>query len=202
MGFRFRNTGFIVIQLINRFSLYVKRGYFSGKALIHESVKFIATARIDNILGDKNAIFIDANTIIGGQLLTFRHGGKIRIGEWCYLGENSRIWSAETVSIGSRVLISHGVNIHDTDSHPINAHERHEHFVSIATTGHPASMPNLVSKPIVIEDDVWIGCNALILKGVHIGHGSIIAAGSVVTKSVPEKVIVAGNPAHIIRDLN
>jgi acetyltransferase-like isoleucine patch superfamily enzyme len=202
MGFKLRNTGFILIQLINRFSLYLKRSYFFDKALIHESVKFIATARVDNILGDRNAISVDANTIIGGQLLTFRHGGKIRIGEWCYLGEDSRIWSADMVSIGSRVLISHGVNIHDTDSHPINAHERHQHFVSIATTGHPASMPNLVSKPIVIEDDVWIGCNALILKGVRIGHSSIIAAGSVVTKSVPEKVIVAGNPARIIRDIN
>lgn len=202
MNFKLRHIGFIFIQLLNHFFFFLKKGYFLDKALIHESVKFIATAKVDNILGDRNAIFVDANTIIGGQLLTFKHGGKIRIGEWCYLGENSRIWSAEMVSIGSRVLISHGVNIHDTNSHPVDAHERHQHFVSIATTGHPKSMPNLVSKPIVIEDDVWIGCNAIILKGVHIGRASIIAAGSVVTKSVPEKVIVAGNPASIIRDLN
>ena len=56
-------------------------------------------------------------------------------------------------------------------------------------------------KPITIGDDVWIGCNSIILKGVKIGNGSIVAAGSVVTKSVPPFSLVAGNPAKIVKEL-
>src|SRR5699024_4409224 len=56
-----------------------------------------------------------------------------------------------------------------------------------------------VMKPVVIEDDVWIGGRVIILPGVHIGTGAIIGAGAVVTKDVPEYAIVAGNPAKIIR---
>ena len=54
-------------------------------------------------------------------------------------------------------------------------------------------------KPIVIGDDVWIGSRSLIMKGVHIGNGAIIGAGSVVTKDVPPYEIWAGNPAHFIK---
>ena len=52
---------------------------------------------------------------------------------------------------------------------------------------------------IVLEDDVWIGCNAVILSGVHIGQGAVVAAGAVVTKDIPAYAVVAGNPAHIIK---
>lgn len=60
---------------------------------------------------------------------------------------------------------------------------------------------DLDEKPIIIEDDVLIAANAIILRGVRIGSGSIVAAGAVVTKSVPERVVVAGNPARICRRL-
>lgn len=190
-----------VVKSLSGFSFFLKENYFRSQALVHPSARFIHGAQVYNIVGDKNAIRVGANTIVAGHLLTFKHGGEIEIGDWCYIGENSRIWSAKLVSIGSRVLISHGVNIHDTNSHSLNAHERHQHFVLIATVGHPESVPNLFSAPVVIEDDAWIGCNAILLKGVRIGRESIVAAGSVVTKDVPEKVVVAGNPARVIRKL-
>lgn len=55
------------------------------------------------------------------------------------------------------------------------------------------------TKPVVIEDDVWIGANVIILRGVHVNKGAIIGAGSIVTKDVPGYAIVAGNPAKTIR---
>lgn len=58
------------------------------------------------------------------------------------------------------------------------------------------------SKPVVIGDDVWIGTGSIILPGVNIGNGSVISAGSVVTKSVPEMCLVGGNPAKVIRRFN
>jgi maltose O-acetyltransferase len=70
------------------------------------------------------------------------------------------------------------------------------------TTGHPKTNDfDIQSKPILIEDDVWIGFNSAVLKGVTIGKGSIVAACSVVTKDVPEFVIVAGNPAKVVKEI-
>jgi acetyltransferase-like isoleucine patch superfamily enzyme len=192
---------FLLTKIANKISIYGQTSYFRSVATIQQNVKFLRSAQIYNIRGIREAIEVRSHTIVGGHLLTFKHGGQITIGEWCYVGENTRIWSASTVKIGNRVLISHDVNIHDTNSHSLDPVERHEHFVAISTVGHPEVVPNLQSAPVIIEDDVWIGCNSVILKGVTLGEASIIAAGSVVTKDVPKRTLVAGNPARIIREV-
>ena len=70
------------------------------------------------------------------------------------------------------------------------------------STGHPKeNIFDIKASPVVIDDDVWIGFNCTILKGVKIGKGSVIAACSVVTKDVPPNVIVAGNPAKIVKSI-
>ncbi|MFA6805456.1 MAG: DapH/DapD/GlmU-related protein [Candidatus Methanomethylophilaceae archaeon] len=77
-------------------------------------------------------------------------------------------------------------------------------FVKILTTNHPLD-PNdrttLISDHVVIKDNAWIGANTTILPGITIGRNSVVGAGSVVTKDVPDNVAVAGNPARKIRDL-
>lgn len=128
-----------------------------------------------------------------GELLTFAHGGRIRIGDWCYIGELSRVWSACDIAIGDRVLISHGVNIHDTDSHPRDAVARHRQYIELSIRGHPTTLEGVASAPIRIDDDVWIGFNAVVLKGVSIGARSIVAAASVVTRDVPADCVVIGS---------
>ncbi len=120
------------------------------------------------------------------------------MGVHCFVGEGSRLWSAESIWIGDRVLISHGVNVHDCNSHSLSARERHAHCRQIFLSGHPAVLEDVTSAPVLIEDDVWIGFNATILKGVRIGKGAVVAAGAVVTKEVPPFAIVAGNPARIV----
>jgi acetyltransferase-like isoleucine patch superfamily enzyme len=158
---------------------------YSGLADGGPDVRFLGTARVLNSRGDPASISIGANTIVGGELFTFGHGGRIRLGEWCYVGAGTRIWSAESVEIGDRVLISHGVNIHDCNSHPRSPEARHRQFVSIARQGHPRQIDGIASAPVRIGDDAWIGFNAVILKGVTIGARSIVAAGSIVTRDVP-----------------
>ena len=158
------------------------------------------TATIHNIRHFREAIQVGANTHLKGELLTFAHGGEISIGEYCYIGEQSHIWSAKRISIGNRVLISHGVNIFDSLTHPINAAKRHAHYLQIITQGHPDQV-DLSEAPVQIGDDVWIGCLSIILRGVSIGEGAIVGAGAVVTCDVPAYTIVAGNPARIIREL-
>ncbi|MDF5733198.1 MAG: acyltransferase, partial [Rhizonema sp. PD38] len=176
---------------------------FLHNTIMHPSVKILADAKVDNLAKSQDLISIGKDSVIKGQLLVFPHGGKIEIGESCYVGEGTRIWSANSIKIGNRVFISHNVNIHDTNSHSIDAVLRYKHFQAIMSVGHPSTNDfDIQSKAVCIEDDVWIGFNSTILKDVKIGRGSIVAACSVVTKDVPEFVIVAGNPAQVVKHIN
>lgn len=99
------------------------------------------------------------------------------------------ICAEEKIEIGNRVLIGANCVLVDTDFHPVDLQSR----LQTPQNGEVA--------PIIIEDDVFIGMNSLILKGVHIGRGSVIGAGSVISMDVPSGVVCAGNPARIIRQL-
>jgi acetyltransferase-like isoleucine patch superfamily enzyme len=158
------------------------------------------SARIVNNLPNSSAIEIGAHSHIRGELLTFGHGGRIVMGQFCYVGEHSHIWSARQIQIGNRVLISHNVNIFDSLTHPIDAAARHRQFKGIISTGHPKDA-DLSEDPVKIEDDVWIGCMSVVLKGVTIGNAAVIGAGSVVANDVPPYTVAAGNPAKIIREI-
>jgi acetyltransferase-like isoleucine patch superfamily enzyme len=99
------------------------------------------------------------------------------------------IVAADRIDIGNRVMIGGNCIITDTDFHPLDKEIR------IKT---PQKSPG---NPIKISDDVFIGMNVTILKGSTIGQGSIIGAGSVISGEIPSNVVVAGNPAKIIRNL-
>jgi maltose O-acetyltransferase len=159
------------------------------------------SSAIHNQQGDPKRIVIAAYAHVCGQLMTYSDGGNIRIGEWSYIGDMSRIWSRASISIGSHVLISHLVDIHDTDSHPIDWQERRSDAHARLSDQMHLLSPKTRSMPVVIEDDAWVCFKATILKGVHVGRGAIIAAGAVVTGDVPPWTIVAGNPARVVRVL-
>jgi len=161
-------------------------------------------AIIDNIYGNKACIVIGEHSYVRGRLLTYGHGGQIKIGEWCYVGARTEIWSMDSIMIGNRVLIAHDVNIHDGTAHSKELKERHEHYHHIMQKGHPLSwkdMPGVSSAPVVIEDDVWISFGVTILKGVRIGRGSVIAAKSIVTEDVPENVLYRNDIQPVITPL-
>lgn len=184
------NLHFFIQRLIGRATCRLEPGAF----LSH-------TARIRNAWGDSSQIVIGANSHVRGELMIFAHGGRISVGEWCYVGVGTRIWSGASIEIGNRVLISHSVNIFDNLTHPIRASERHAQARKIFTVGHPSNI-RLDDKPIKISDDAWIGACAIIMRGVTVGQGGIVAAGAVVTKDVPAYSIVAGNPAVVVRELS
>lgn len=145
---------------------------------------------------EKNKIRIGNNTIVKAELLVFAHGGEIEIGEYCYIGSKTIIWSSQKISIGNRVLIAHNVNIHDNISHSLDSTERHIEYQSILTNGERSD--TIKSGEIFIDDDVWIGFNSTVLKGVRIGKGAVIGANTVVTKDVLPYSIVVGNPMRVI----
>lgn len=161
-------------------------------------------AIIDNAYGKKECILIGEHSYVRGRLLTYGHGGQIKIGEWCYVGQRTEIWSMDSIVIGNRVLIAHDVNIHDGTAHSKELNERHEHYHHIMQNGHPLSwkdIPGVSSAPIVIEDDVWISFGVTILKGVRIGKGSVIAAKSIVTEDIPENVLYRNDIQPVITPL-
>ena len=122
--------------------------------------------------------------------------GLIEIGDYCYL-TNASIVCSSSITIGSYVMISGGVTIADSDFHPIGPAARLADTVALSPVGNRSRREPIEARPVVIEDDVWIGHNATILKGVRIGAGSVIGPGAVVIRDVPPGVTVAGNPAQI-----
>ena len=151
--------------------------------------------------GSDSLIGIGSHSIVEGELQVFAHGGQIAIGSWCYIGAGSRLWSGAGISVGNRVLISHNVNIFDNRTHPISPVARHQHFKAIVVSGHPKKI-DLGGIPVVIEDDAWIAAGAMVLRGIRVGEGAIVAAGAIVTHDVPPFSIVAGNPARLVRELS
>lgn len=120
----------------------------------------------------------------GGQNQTMIFGENLNIGDFCHIA------SLERVEFGNNVLIGSSVFISDHDHGAITFSD-----LSIA----PAER-SLKSSPVVIEDNVWIGEKAIILKGVKVGRNSVVAAGAVVTKSVPPFSVVGGVPANVLKE--
>jgi acetyltransferase-like isoleucine patch superfamily enzyme len=109
----------------------------------------------------------------------------IEIGDYTFIGRGTEIEVSERLVIGKNCLIGPGVYITD-----------HNHGMRCDS---PMNTQKCTSSPVVIDDDVWIGARCILLPGVSIGKGAIIAAGSVITKDVPAYSIMAGVPAQLIR---
>ncbi|MBS1743310.1 MAG: acyltransferase [Bacteroidetes bacterium] len=189
------------VEYDTRIKKILRKGY-EEIAEIHELALITTDGSLFNHQHDKKRISIGERSIISGQLLIFKHGGEIHVGHHSFIGPGTRIWSAKKVIVGNRVLISHGVNIHDNNSHPLDAQLRHEDFLHIFYKGGLQSSIDLREAAIIIKDDAWIGFNAIILKGVTIGKGAIVGAGAIVTEDVPDYAVVGGSPAKIIKYLD
>ncbi len=108
----------------------------------------------------------------------------------------------QEIRIGSHCLISWNVGIADSDFHPLAPAQRRIDAEALAPFfENRPPRPKLVTAPVIIGDNVWIGMNAVILKGVTIGDNSVVAAGSVVTKNIEPNTVVAGNPAVVVKKL-
>lgn len=113
---------------------------------------------------------------------------KIVIGDRCTILYRFQCNAAESVRIGQNVLIATNVLITDSDH--------------VVETGVQTSRnPKLVTRPVCVEDDCWLGHNVVIVKGVTVGHNSIVGANSVVTHDVPPYSVAVGNPARVVKTL-
>ena len=128
---------------------------------------------------------------------TFRcdYGYNISVGENFYMNYDCLLLDIAPITIGDNCMIAPGVHIYSA-THPIPYKERNEQMIA------GKSICLEFGKPVTIGHNVWIGGRSVILPGVTIGDGAIIAAGSVVTKDVPANTIYGGNPAKLIRTID
>lgn len=185
------------IHLINKiwshglFELVHKAvGYFKGMLI---SLRFQKISKV-RIIG--RIKIVKRNGLISvGNFTTFwphvklscesgsaKETAKMKIGHSCSIGDRTEIHCGKNIEIGNYVIIAWDCVILDRDYHSMNDSQE-------------------TMKAVTIKDRVWIGCRAIILKGVTIGEGAVVAAGSVVTRDVPSHTLVAGNPAKVIKEV-
>jgi len=146
-------------------------------------------------------VFGDHVSIYGGCSFSIGVKGSCTVGDFTLLN-GALVMAEERIEIGSHCLISWNVGIADSDFHPLDPAQRIIDAQAVAPFfENRPPRPEIRTAPVIISDNVWIGMNAVILKGVTIGENSVVAAGAVVTKSVPANVVVAGNPAVTVREL-
>ncbi|MEI6351107.1 MAG: acyltransferase [Verrucomicrobiota bacterium] len=136
-----------------------------------------------------------------GCSFSIGENGTCSVGDYTLLN-GALIMAEERIEIGSYCIFSWNVGIADSDFHPVDPAQRRIDAMALSpfAEGRPPR-PSIRTAPVIIKDNVWIGMGAVILKGVTIGENSIVAAGAIVTKDVPANVIVAGNPAQIVKQL-
>lgn len=166
---------------------------------IGTNVTFYPEARLEN-RGLRQNLRISNFCHIRGEISVMERG-TFSMGSHSFVGPGTRIWCAKEVSVGSHVLISHLVDIHDSSSHSLDWRQRREESTDLFEFGCDAARPDVKERSVIIEDDVWIGLKSTILTGVRLGRGAVVAAASVVTRDVPDFTLVAGNPARVIREL-
>jgi acetyltransferase-like isoleucine patch superfamily enzyme len=146
------------------------------------------------------ALVIGRGCTMDGVHFAIGEEARVRIGAYCYF-TNAVLLCELELQIGDYVVIGWNASIADTDFHPIAPAERIADAVACSPLGAGRSRPPIARRPVIIDDDVWIGPNATILKGVSIGAGAVIEAGALVTRDVPARKRVLGNPAQIVGDV-
>jgi UDP-3-O-[3-hydroxymyristoyl] glucosamine N-acyltransferase len=137
--------------------------------------------RVVRLHPDSRVVVGDDVLLSSGVRLHLRDAGaRIELGARSFLNYRTEIVAHDRVRVGADCLLAWDVQVVDSDSHSVD--------------GRPHTAP------VVIGDGVWIGCRATVLKGVTVGDGAVVAAGSVVVSDVPARCLVGGNPARLLRE--
>jgi acetyltransferase-like isoleucine patch superfamily enzyme len=154
------------------------RGVWLRRHFARAGVVVVMPGRPGVRVANRGTIEVENVAFFPGVRLECWRGGRIFIGNGTYLNRNTEIIAAREVRIGRDCMIAWDVTIMDTDQHGIG--------------GAPPA-----ARPVIIGDRVWIGCRAIILKGVTIGDGAVIGAGAIVTHDVPAGAVVTGPAASV-----
>jgi len=188
---------YIFRNIVNKFKIMLAKKLFLKACVVGENFSCGTSSKCINNTGKKENIKIGNNCEIMANLIA-ECNASITIGNYTTMRSNTRLFAIDKINIGDYVIISNNVTIYDNNNHPTSPEKR----IMMSKSGFFGDLwhaKHSDHSPIRIHDNVWIGERAVILKGVTIGRGAIIAMGAVVTKDVPECSIAAGNPAKIIK---
>jgi acetyltransferase-like isoleucine patch superfamily enzyme len=166
-----------------------------------------STINIRNRSLSKVFFSVGEESVVSGNYIFENENGYVEIGNRSFIGGGGKFISIEKISIGNDVLISWGCTIMDNNAHSVKWSERKDDVrewkrgIDENKIGYYKNWTYVKSGPVIIEDKAWIGFEVVVLKGVKIGKGAIVASRSVVTKDVPDWTIVAGNPAQVVREI-
>lgn len=153
-------------------------------------------------------ISIGEKCILNCEMIFESREGSIEIGDRVFINSGSRLISRNHILIGNDVVMAWGIYIYDHNSHSIYPNDRVEDisqvYQNLKRGDNITNMKNwdtVESAPIIIGDKVWIGFEAVVLKGVTIGEGAVIGARAVVTSDIPPYSVAAGNPARVIKHI-
>lgn len=143
------------------------------------------------------AIVLGENCYFDGVQLALGKRAVFHAGNFVYAA-NMIVLAEQEIRIGNHVFIGFNVALADTDFHPLDPVLRMQDAIAVSPLAAGRPRPPIATAPVIIEDDVWIGPNSVILKGVRVGAGAFIEPGSVVTRDIPPRARVIGNPAQVI----
>ena len=158
----------------------------------HAFARFLSTR--------EDALVIGEHCTLDGCHLAVGKAARVRIGRYCYF-TNAVLLCEEELRFGDYVVIGWNATIADSDFHPLAPADRIADAVACSPLGKGRARPAVERRPVMIGNDVWIGPNATILKGVTIGDGAWIEPGALVTRDVPRRARVLGNPAQVIGEV-
>lgn len=176
------NKGLLICN--NKTSLILAKGStitLNGNLILNDETMTYNNGRSSILRMDKNSELIvngGFNFFYGADIVLLE-SAKLELGS-SYVNNNCKIRCREKISIGNGCAISHDFTVMDSDCHFLNGDRN--------------------TKPVVIEDHVWIGTRVTVLSGVTIGEGAVIGAGSVVNKSIPPHCLAVGVPARVIKE--
>lgn len=185
----------LIKQVLKKILKQLNNHTLHKRCIVGSNTVFGMNARC--ICEQTGSIAVGSNCRIEGSLIT-QNLGKIQLGNNVTIRYETKIGAVSRITIGNNVIISNHVTIYDNNNHPTDVADRRK-ICADFDNEEVWKWKYSRNAPIVINDDVWIGQGAVILKGVTIGKGSIVGMNAVVTKDVPPYSIAAGNPARVVK---
>lgn len=148
---------------------------------------------------NSNMIQIGKDCILSGNIVMHSKDATVEIGDRVFIGPNTTLFCYKSIVIEADVMISWGCTIIDTNAHSLKSKDRLNDVLDWKKGEIHKNWAAVISKPILIKKSSWIGFNSIITKGVTVEEGTVLAAGSVLTKSTNSYTIYGGNPAKIIK---
>ena len=187
----------------NSGSLKTQKRMLRSKNLVvgkNSDISQLRIALTENLTPDYQNIQIGDDCLLEGTIVLYNKNAKVEIGNRTFIGNNTTLYVFEEVKVGDDVMFSWGITVMDTNAHSLKSAERMQDVADWKKGPTFKNWGVVDHQKICIKDKAWIGFNSIVLKGVTIGEGAIIAAGSVVTKDVAPFTIAGGNPAIFIKE--